>query len=393
MDQDLLYNTQSFGAKLKKAREEAGFDINTLSRRLHIRADIIKTIENCDFDQMPASGYAKNMIRSYARTVGLNQNEIAEQYLSEYEEYLRRGERHDTRASRRGGSSRYQSSRNQSRRYTSTRSSETKSRLQKSSIQEGNETSFDNVNNSRRATKLARQDRASNASRLNRASRKQARQENKNSVSTSFASTNRTTRNASRRNNPRTKDMSSSYSLGKKPGVSFPGFDVQKLLIVGVSILVLVLVITIATLLLGKNNKQDEDVPTMPISGLTDTSNKDDPTATAEDSKVANHATIKVKVDSGSQSWCIVTIDGNQDFAGIIDGGETKSWDVTGSFEFQTANSSPVKLTVDDKEQTLTADTSTGYYTFSYTFEKQESSTSGATAATASDTSTKTSTS
>lgn len=393
MDQDLLYNTQSFGAKLKKAREEAGFDINTLSRRLHIRADIIKTIENCDFDQMPASGYAKNMIRSYARTVGLNQNEIAEQYLSEYEEYLRRGERHDTRASRRGDSSRYQSSRNQSRRYTSGRSSETKSRLQKSSIQEGNETSFDNVNNSRRATKLARQDRASDASRLNRDSRKQARQENKNSVSTSFASTNRTTRNASRRNNPRTKDMSSSYSLGKKPGVSFPSFDVQKLLIVGVSILVLVLVITIATLLLGKNNKQDEDVPTMPISGLTDTSNKDDSTATAEDTKVTDHATIKVKVDSGSQSWCIVTIDGNQDFAGIIDGGETKSWDVTGSFEFQTANSSPVKLTVDDKEQTLTADTSSGYYTFSYTFEKQESSTSGATAATASDTSTKTSTS
>lgn len=393
MDQDLLYNTQSFGAKLKKAREEAGFDINTLSRRLHIRADIIKTIENCDFDQMPASGYAKNMIRSYARTVGLNQNEIAEQYLSEYEEYLRRGERHDTRASRRGGSSRYQSSRNQSRRYTSGRYSETKSRLQKSSIQEGNETSFDNVNDSRRATKLARQDRASDASRLNRASRKQARQENKNSIGTNFASTNRTTRNASRRNNPRTKDMSSSYSLGKKPGVSLPSFDVQKLLIVGVSILVLVLVITIAILLLGKNNKQDEDVPTMPISGLTDTSNKDDPTATAEDSKVADHATIKVKVDSGSQSWCIVTIDGNQDFAGIIDGGETKSWDVTGSFEFQTANSSPIKLTVDDKEQTLTADTSTGYYTFSYTFEKQESSTSGATAATASDTSTKTSTS
>lgn len=393
MDQDLLYNTQSFGAKLKKAREEAGFDINTLSRRLHIRADIIKTIENCDFDQMPASGYAKNMIRSYARTVGLNQNEIAEQYLSEYEEYLRRGERHDTRASRRGGSSRYQSSRNQSRRHTSGRYSETKSRLQKSSIQEGNETSFDDVNNSRIATKLARQDRANDASRLNRASRKQARQETKNSISTNFASTNRTTRNASRRNNPRTKDMSSSYSLGKKPGVSLPSFDVQKLLIVGVSILVLVLVITIATLLLGKNNKQDEDVPTMPISGLTDTSNKDDPTVTAEDSKVADHATIKVKVDSGSQSWCIVTIDGNQDFAGIIDGRETKSWDVTGSFEFQTANSSPIKLTVDDKEQTLTADTSTGYYTFSYTFEKQESSTSGATAATASGTSTKTSTS
>ena len=266
MDQDLLYNTQSFGAKLKKAREEAGFDINTLSRRLHIRADIIKTIENCDFDQMPASGYAKNMIRSYARTVGLNQNEIAEQYLSEYEEYLRRGERHDTRASRRGGSSRYQSSRNQSRRHTSGRYSETKSRLQKSSIQEGNETSFDDVNNSRRATKLARQDRASDASRLNRASRKQSRQENKNSIGTNFASTNRTTRNASRRNNPRTKDISSSYSLGKKPGVSLPSFDVQKLLIAGVSILVLVLVITIATLLLGKMFQlcQFQDSPTLP---------------------------------------------------------------------------------------------------------------------------------
>ena len=148
-----------------------------------------------------------------------------------------------------------------------------------------------------------------------------------------------------------------------------PALDGQKLLMVAVAAIVLILVIVIATLLIGKGNNHEEDIPTMPISGLTDTSNKEDTTTTTEPAK-ATKATIAVTVEKDSQSWCIVTIDDTQDFEGIIEGGETKTWDVTGKFEFQTANSDPVKLTVDGTEQTLTADESTGYYTFEYEFKE-----------------------
>ena len=73
----------SFGQRLKEARQNAGFDIETLARRLHIRSDIIKSIEDSNFSNMPASGYARNMIRAYARTVCLNPNEICNQYMKE----------------------------------------------------------------------------------------------------------------------------------------------------------------------------------------------------------------------------------------------------------------------------------------------------------------------
>lgn len=78
---------RSFGDILRDERELSGYDLASMSRRLHVRPDILAAIENGDFDRMPARGYAKNMIRAYARALNLNERQITELYLDEVNAY------------------------------------------------------------------------------------------------------------------------------------------------------------------------------------------------------------------------------------------------------------------------------------------------------------------
>ena len=77
----------SFGAILRDARERRGYDLSTAARRLRIRPDILRAIEESDFSRMPPRGYARNMVNAYARFVGLNPTEITRMYLDEAYDY------------------------------------------------------------------------------------------------------------------------------------------------------------------------------------------------------------------------------------------------------------------------------------------------------------------
>ena len=46
----------SFGAILREARERRGLDLTTAARRLRIRPDILRAIEENDFSRMPPRG-------------------------------------------------------------------------------------------------------------------------------------------------------------------------------------------------------------------------------------------------------------------------------------------------------------------------------------------------
>ena len=56
-------------------------DVQSIARQMRVRADIIRAIENNDFTRMPPRGYAKNMVATYARIVGVNQTTITRMYL------------------------------------------------------------------------------------------------------------------------------------------------------------------------------------------------------------------------------------------------------------------------------------------------------------------------
>lgn len=77
---------RSYGDRLRDARERQGIDLVSMARALHIRPDIVRAIESADFRKMPAHGYSKNMVRAYARKVGLDEEAISSQYLAEREQ-------------------------------------------------------------------------------------------------------------------------------------------------------------------------------------------------------------------------------------------------------------------------------------------------------------------
>lgn len=87
----------SFGMILREARERKGYDLAAAARRLRIRPDILRAIEENDFSRMPPRGYTRNMVNAYARLVGLNPTELTRLYLDEayaYQAGRTRGESH-----------------------------------------------------------------------------------------------------------------------------------------------------------------------------------------------------------------------------------------------------------------------------------------------------------
>ena len=103
----------SFGTILREARERKGYDLAAAARRLRIRPDILRAIEDNDFSRMPPRGYTRNMVNAYARLVGLNPTEMTRMYLDEAYAYQVGRARTETQtgsrynagsAARRGGS-------------------------------------------------------------------------------------------------------------------------------------------------------------------------------------------------------------------------------------------------------------------------------------------------
>lgn len=76
-------NHVSFGSLLREARLKNGYELNDVSRRLRIRPDILQAIERSDFQNMPPTGYARNMVGAYARLVGLDPAEMINMYHDE----------------------------------------------------------------------------------------------------------------------------------------------------------------------------------------------------------------------------------------------------------------------------------------------------------------------
>lgn len=95
----------TFGTVLREARERKGLDLAAAARRLRIRPDILRAIEENDFSRMPPRGYARNMVNAYARLVGLNPSEMTRMYLDEayaYQVGRARGDAQPYRSERSG---------------------------------------------------------------------------------------------------------------------------------------------------------------------------------------------------------------------------------------------------------------------------------------------------
>lgn len=68
------------GGRLKEAREELDMSLDTLQEKTKIQKRYLVAIENGDFHVLPGTFYSRAFIKEYAIAVGLDPNELLEQY-------------------------------------------------------------------------------------------------------------------------------------------------------------------------------------------------------------------------------------------------------------------------------------------------------------------------
>jgi cytoskeleton protein RodZ len=70
-----------FGEDLRKAREARGVALDTIVQATKISVRHLQAVEQERFDQLPGGLFNKSIVRSYARTVGLPEEEWVTRFL------------------------------------------------------------------------------------------------------------------------------------------------------------------------------------------------------------------------------------------------------------------------------------------------------------------------
>lgn len=370
-----MASRRSYGDILRRARENSGVDIVTMARHLHIRPDILKAIEQADFEKMPQRGYSRNMIRAYARQVGLDEREISERYLDEvqiYETGVPRDSPYGSRSpySRDGDSRRPGQGGDRSLRFSSSDSygrqgGSRSSRYSTSLSFEDRQRLEDDGRNSDRSIRFYSSPRS--RSRINEARSQEFPPNRRGNVPKSL----RFDDSADTKRSITLPKTSNSYKniysdSSRSNGISVLNNINMPLLII-IAIVAIALIIVMVVLFNGGKQAADE-VPNIPISGLTDTSDPENTISpVAPESTAPASADFKFEVASGSQSWIEIYENGNSTpiLSEVVSGPFSQNYSVTGTLTFYTANPTPVKIYVDNAEVKLSPSSSkSGYYSY-----------------------------
>ena len=333
----------TFGALLRDARERKGISVSVAARQLRIRADILHAIEENDFSRMPPRGYTRNMVNAYARLVDLNPSEITRMYLDEvsaYETGRMRSDANSMRTTRQRSQGASRTSRESSREGRGSRSSRTRG----------------NDGPASRRTPLGRslvEDR--NADRVH------------------------PSRHTIAPGSHQYTNLCAPPQNVSQPKSKLP-------IVVIAAAVVIVLIIVLALVFGNKSSQPAAETPTVPITGLSDTSNKqadssesatedsasseDDSSKQSASSAVApTKATFTYKVASGGSVY-IEVYEGDSSTATIaqtVTGPSEKSFDVTSKLKFISDASSAVECTLDGEKVDLT-ENSNGMYAYTVDF-------------------------
>ena len=80
------------GADLRAARERLGWPLPDAAATLRIRAAYLTALEDGDLSQLPGNAYALGFLRSYARALGLDPEEMLRRFKAEAAEVSQRTE-------------------------------------------------------------------------------------------------------------------------------------------------------------------------------------------------------------------------------------------------------------------------------------------------------------
>lgn len=71
------------GSTLRAAREKRGLTVKDIENETSIRATYIDAIEKGDYDSLPGEVYVKGFIRNYADFLGLNADNLVQEFREE----------------------------------------------------------------------------------------------------------------------------------------------------------------------------------------------------------------------------------------------------------------------------------------------------------------------
>ena len=71
----------SFGQDLKKAREAKGVTLEAIAAATKITTRYLQAVEQEQFDKLPGGVFRRSIVRSYARTAGLDEETWVKRYL------------------------------------------------------------------------------------------------------------------------------------------------------------------------------------------------------------------------------------------------------------------------------------------------------------------------
>ncbi|OFK58593.1 hypothetical protein HMPREF2811_00965 [Globicatella sp. HMSC072A10] len=77
----------TLGSKLRDARIEKGYTLNTLQQMTKIQKKYLVAIEEGQFSELPGNFYIRAFVKQYADVVGLNGDELLKEYKDEIEVY------------------------------------------------------------------------------------------------------------------------------------------------------------------------------------------------------------------------------------------------------------------------------------------------------------------
>lgn len=72
----------NFGETLRKERESRGIALDTVVASTKISLRHLHAVESDRFQELPGGVFNKGIVRNYARTLGLDENEWVDKYLS-----------------------------------------------------------------------------------------------------------------------------------------------------------------------------------------------------------------------------------------------------------------------------------------------------------------------
>src|SRR4051794_13719715 len=72
--------SETLGEKLRQAREEKGYTISEVSENTRISPLYLESIENNDYSILPGGIFNKGFVKSYAKFVGINEQEALLEY-------------------------------------------------------------------------------------------------------------------------------------------------------------------------------------------------------------------------------------------------------------------------------------------------------------------------